>query len=171
MKPFKPKTIVPTLPAILILTAALVAGCNNEANTAKIPYTDLSFSSTVDEIIAAEGENYETYESIYEGTTYTFDKTYMEKTGTVKYMCDAQNAVKSIAWTYVSDDGGEIMVLYNNVFAKLKEEYGEPTQKADGVGNYAEVWKREEGNIILSAVITNDARMMQVAFLSPDVSK
>ena len=171
MKQRKIKTAIRKLTAI-VLFSMLLSGCGNSAETkSAIPFTDYNFSSTMDEIMASEGNNYETYESIYEGTTYTFDKVYMEKNGTIKFMCDSQNEIKSIAWTYACDDGGEIMALYNNVFAALKEEFGESTQNANGVGNYAEVWKRDSGNIILSAVITNDARMIQVAFLSPDVSK
>ena len=159
--------------ALFMCSLIFLSGCGASGAKSKstIPFTDMTFSSSADDVIAAEGDQYETYDSIYDGITYTYPKEYMDKAGTIKYMCDEGGALQNIAWTYAGDDGAEVMVLYNNIYAELKNTYGEPTQNADGVNNYAEVWKMDSGNIILSAVLTSDSKMMQVAFLSPAVSK
>lgn len=159
--------LISTIVSILIL-----CGCSkNAADSPQIPYSDITFPATAQNVFDSEGSDYETYESIYEGTTYTYVKNYMDNNGTVKYMCNQNDEVMNIAWTYACDNGTDIMILYNKILSSLESENGKSTQNSDGVNNYAQVWKLDTGNIILSAVITNDSKMLQIAYLSPEVSK
>lgn len=167
MKKYQFAKIIP----IILVFALVLCACGAKQPSVSIPYSDMTWESTLDDVLATEGENYETYESIYKGMTYTFDKEFKGQAGTIKYMFDSNDALMNIAWTCSSDNAADIMVIYNDLYKSLVEEYGEPSQNMDGVNNYAEVWKLDSGNIIVSAVVTSDAKMVQVSFLNPIVSK
>lgn len=142
-----------------------------EINEPDIPFTELSFLSTIDDVMKTEGDKYETYDSIYNGTTYTYDKTYMDKSGTIKYMFDEGEELVNIAWTCSFIDDNETISAYNDALAAIEKDYGAPTKNVDGFKNYAETWKLANCNIVVSAVTTSDAKMIQIAFLNPKVAK
>ncbi len=160
--------------SILLSTLFLLAltGCGNKtAEKEAVPFTALTLEHTLEDMLAKEGEGYESYPSIYEGTTYTYDRNYLEKDGTVKYMYDKDGVLQNIAWTYSCDNAAEIRILFNRLHNEIKTIHGEPTETTPGVNNEAEIWRSDSGNIILSTVTTSDAKMLQVAYLSPAVSK
>lgn len=151
-----------------LMAAVLLSGCGSKK--AAIPYTDLGFDATLDDILASEGEDYETYDSIYYGTTYTYDKDYKGRTGQIKYMLDDSDALMNVAWSYSAGSGDEADILYKELYADLQKEYGDPADNK-GVNNYGAIWKRDEGNIILSALVSSEANAVQIAFLNPLVSR
>lgn len=142
-----------------------------EINEPDIPFTELSFLSTLDDVVKTEGDKYETYDSIYNGTTYTYDKTYMDKSGTIKYMFDDKEELVNIAWTCSFIDDDATIAAYNDALSTIEKDFGAPTKNVDGFMNYAETWKLANCNIVVSAVTTSDAKMIQIAFLSPKVAK
>ena len=144
---------------------------SDKTDVPDVPFSEFSFDSSLEDVMAGEGEDYETYDSIYDGTTYTYDKKYLDRDGTVKYMFNQDEVLVNIAWTASCSDATEAMTLYNDALSAITEEYGEPTKNADGFNNYAQVWKSPAGNIIVSAVTTSDTNMAQIAFLSPLVAK
>ena len=162
------KSFVKNLMAGLLCAACVLTACGKK--TVNIPYTDLGIDATLEEILELEGDDYETYDSIYEGTTYTYEKEYKGRIGRIKYMLDADDALMNVAWTYTAASGEEADVVYKEIYADIQKDYGDPTDNS-GVNNYGAVWKREEGNIILSAVISSDANIVQIAFLNPAVSR
>lgn len=137
------------------------------------PFTDLSWSASTEDMIAAEGRDYETYPSVYNGTTYTYPKQYLGKDGTVKYMFDENGALMSAAWAFSSENIGVLQDLYNEINASVNASFGESGYNADGtnsVGNYGNVWYLEQGDIVLSTMITSEAKALQYAYLHPSVS-
>lgn len=162
------KLIKRTFSILLITSLLFLSGCGSkQAET--IPFTEIYFDSSVDDIFALEGNNYDSYDSIYEGTTYIYSKEYLGKTGTIKYMTDSDSKIQNVAWNYTSDDEADITAAADLLYNDLVEKYGEPKHQ-NGTNNYSEIWKRKSGNIILSIVITSDTKTVQVAFLSPKVS-
>lgn len=153
---------------ILAVTSLFFAACG--AKSSEIPYTELNINSTLEEMKSYEGENFETYYSIYEGTTYIYEKEYKGRAGRIKYMFDANDELMNIAWIYSAGDGDEADILYKEIYADYVKAYGEPAD-ASGVNNNGAVWKRDKGNIILSDVISSEANLVQVAFLDPQVSR
>ena len=59
---------------------------------------------TLDDIQALEGDSGESYDSVYDGTTYTYEKEYDGLKGTIKYMFDDKEKLVCLSWMYETDD-------------------------------------------------------------------
>ena len=162
------KKTVSAFAGILLLSALVLAGCQKA--TKSIPYTKATFKSSVEDILKLEGENYETYDSVYYGTTYVFGKEYLGREGKIKYMTDDTGELCNVAWACSTEDGEHADALYKEIYGILQKDFGDPTESV-GVNNYGAVWKRSDGNIILSAMISSEVNAVQVAFLNPKVSR
>lgn len=134
------------------------------------PFTDLSWESTVDDVISEEGNDFSTYDSVYGGTCYTFSKEYEGYQGTVKYMFDGEDKLMCVAWAYGCNDAEELLALYDTISASINDTFGESSYSADHPGNYGNVWYLESGDIILTTMITSDNKAIQYAYLHPLVS-
>ena len=156
----------------LALVAALLCGCGGKKNAAfpDCPFSELTWASSVADMEKAEGIDYETYDSVYGGTTYTYSKEYKGLPGTVKYMFDAEKKLASIAWAYGSDSADELKQLYENIHADVAAVHGESGYNTDKETNYGDVWYLEEGNIIISTMLTDSQKALQFAYLSPEQS-
>lgn len=157
----------------MLLLCCLTA-CGGEKETEPVldcPFTDMKWSSTADDVLSAEGDDYSTYDSLYGGLCYTYPKEYEGYAGTVKYMFNENDELMSVAWAYSADDASEIETLYETISASIVTEYGESGYDAGGVGNYGGVWYLESGDIILTTMITSENKALQYAYLHPSVSK
>jgi len=134
------------------------------------PFTEMTWESTLDEIIAAEGENYSTYDSVYGGLCYTYPKEYLGLNGTIKYMLDENSTLACVAWTYTSTDEQALYSLYDEISASVNKTFGESDYNPQNATNYGNVWYLKDGNIILSTMLTSSNKALQYAYLHPDVS-
>lgn len=134
------------------------------------PFTEMNWNSTIEDVTAAEGEAFSTYDSVYGGLCYTYPKEYAGYSGTVKYMFNEEEALMSVAWAYSAKDADELTALYDSINADVNAQYGESGYQASGVGNYGNVWYLESGDIILSTMITSEMTALQYAYLHPLVS-
>lgn len=157
---------------ILSLSAAIICGCGSKASAAlpDCPFSELKWASSVKDMEKTEGTEYDTYDSVYGGTTYTYEKNYLDKTGTVKYMFDEKEQLAGIAWAYSSEDEDELLSVYETIHASLVSTYGESGYNTNKETNYGDVWYREDGNIIISTMLTNEQKALQFAFVSPEQS-
>lgn len=156
----------------LTTAAALFCGCGS-GQTAKLPdcpFSELTWESTVKDMEQTEGTEHETYDSVYGGTTYTYEKEYLGVCGTVKYMFDENEALASIAWAYGSEDADELYRLYETIHEDVVTAHGESGYNTDKETNYGDVWYLEDGNIIISAMVTDSQKALQFAYLSPSHS-
>ena len=117
-----------------------------------------------------EGTDHETYDSVYGGITYTYPKEYAGVSGTIKYMYDADEKLASIAWAYGSDDADELRGLYETIHSDLVAAHGDSGYNTEKGTNYGDVWYLEDGNIIISAMITDSQKALQYAYISPTQS-
>lgn len=164
-------TLRPVRQAVMIAVLSfLISGCAAEAAPINCPYTKLSWEATADDMIALEGEAYETYDSIYKGITYTYPKEYLGNTGMIKYMYDDAGRLCNVSWSYTGEDEDEVMAVYKSVVEDMTKLHGESIND-DGVGNYCESWVSDGGTVMANAVITNDTKVMQIAYMSADVSR
>lgn len=152
--------------AIIFALCIIMTGCK-EIEPIDCPLTDLGWEITEEDLTASEGEALSTYDSIYGGTTYTYDSVYKEKNGTIKYMYDEEGILMSIAWAYGSDDADELMELYELLHAELEETHGESGYTANEETNYGDVWRLDEGHIIISVVLTESNKALQLSYVSP----
>jgi len=160
------------LTGMLLLCALTACGGEKETGPAlNCPFTGLSWDSTVNDMLSAEGKDYSTYDSLYGGLCYTYPKEYEGHTGTVKYMFNEEEELMSVAWAYSTEDTDEIEALYETISASIVAKYGESGYDAGGVGNYGGVWYLESGDIILTTMITSENKALQYAYLHPLVSK
>ena len=139
--------------------------------TLDAPFTQATWGSTIDEIIQTEGPVASTYKSIYGGTTYVINKTYENVDGTVKYMFDDKDALMCVAFTYLPATSEEVTVLYNKLHSQLVDSLGKSEYQAEHDTNYGDVWYREEGDIVIGCMVTEEQNSLQYSYLNPIVSK
>ena len=159
-----------TVSLISLITAVALSGCSKGSSNIGCPFSELSWDDSYDEMIKIEGEQYETYDSIYKGTTYTYPKEYLGNPGMIKYMYDDAGKLCNVSWSYTGDDADEVLTVYRAVCDDTVNTHG-PSTSDDGIGNYCEIWAAENGTVMANAVITNDTKVMQIAYMSADVSK
>ena len=157
---------------VAALTASLFAGCGSKGSDSQpdCPFSELKWSSSVKDMEKIEGSDYETYDSVYGGTTYTYPKEFKGSTGTVKYMFDDKKHLAGIAWAYGSEDTDELYGLYEDIHNDLVDTYGDSGYNTDKETNYGDVWYREDGNIIISTMVTDSQKALQFAYISPEQS-
>lgn len=155
---------------LCLFAASTFTGCKQETPKVTNPFTEITWENTVEEVIAKEGDDYTTYDSVYNGTTYVFSKSYLELEGTVKYMFDDNDKLMCVAWTYSSDTEDALKSTYNKIHKQVEDTYGESGYAADHQTNYGDVWHLEEGDIILSVVTTDTQKALQYSYLHPSVS-
>lgn len=156
----------------IILTALFLgfslSGCQKEAGD--FPFTSLTWESGYEDMIALEGSDHDTYDSVYEGTTYTYAKEYLGRSGTIKYMFDSEDALMCVAWAYGTDSTEELDEVYQTIHQQLVKAYGDSGYHPAHDTNYGDVWYLESGDILISAVTTESQKALQYAYLNPAVS-
>ncbi len=150
----------------LILLSAVFSGCSNP-EAIDCPFTDLSWETTTEELFHAEGTCDEPYNSTYGGLVYTYPSTYMDYQGTIKYMYDENNVLMSVAFAYDSEDADELKTFYDKLLSDIEKEHGKSSYNTNGVTNYGNVWELKEGHIILSVMLTNSNKALQIAYVNP----
>ncbi|MCR5687709.1 MAG: hypothetical protein K6G58_06775 [Lachnospiraceae bacterium] len=156
--------------ALMLLIISGLLGCSGRASDIGSPFTGLSWDSSYEDMTAAEGDGYESYDSIYHGLTYTYPKEYLGYSGIIKYMFDAEGKLCNVSWSYAGDTPEEVLTVYRSVCDDTEKVRG-PGTADDGIGNFCTTWPEETGTIMANAVITNDTRVMQIAYMSAEVSK
>ena len=133
---------------LLCILMLFFDGCQKNAAPIPVsPFSDATWEYTKEDIL-----NYQGYQ------------------GTVKYMLDANERLMCIAWTYSSTDEQELYTLFESIQQAVYETNGDTSYETDKPTNYGNVWYREEGNIILSTMITTDLKALQYSYLNPEVS-
>lgn len=147
------------------------AGCGNGGKSSSVaPFSSLTWNSSLEELKQTEGEEKESYASNYNGVTYVYDTEYQGRNGTLKYMFDADEKLMCIAWTYVTDDADDLDSVYQSLHDEVEAANGESGYHPSASTNYGDVWYRPDGDIILSAVITEEQCALQYAYRNPLVS-
>ncbi len=158
---------------VLALSTLFIAGCQKKEM--KCPFTTITWNSTLEDIIALEGECKESYDSVYGGTTYTYPKEYDELDGTIKYMFDDKEMLVCMSWLYESNDSEDLKAMYDKIHSETEDVLGESgyqfnSDKFAAMANPNDVWYLESGNVILTMVDTSEVKALQYTFLHPDVS-
>lgn len=161
--------VLPLLLSICFIVVFLTA-CSGNGRDIGCPFTALSWDASAEDVMEEEGSDYETYDSIYKGLTYTYQKDYLGYTGTIKYMFDPEGALCNVSWSYAAEDADSVLTVYRDVCDDTVKRLG-PGTSDDGVGNYCEMWISDKGTVMANAVITNDTHVMQIAYMSAEVSK
>ncbi len=153
---------------IIIATTALIAVVLSfifiKPTNVKCPFTSASWSDTPEKVIELEGTEYKSYDSVYNGLTYTFPKKYVDVDGTIKYMFDDKDEIKSIAWAYSTDNIEDLDKVYDTIKTDLVSKYGESDYTPDVNSNHGDVWYLEGTSVILSALTTDSQKVLQYSY-------
>ncbi len=153
------------------LLAFLLCGCQKEKPaTAASPFSDVTWEYSIEDVQAYENTEPATYDSVYGGLCYTYPKSYDTFEGTVKYMFDGNEKLMCVAWTCSSEEEQELYDFYDKIEAAVNSETNGSPAVTDKISNAGHVWYREDGNIILSLMLTSDLKALQYSYLHPDVS-
>lgn len=159
---------------LLLIAASLFCGCKKTADVSSYlscPFSAVSWDQDLDALIAAEGEDYTTYKSVYGGTTYTYPKEYQDQPGTIKYMFDDDDELVCVAWAYDgTEDTDSLHELYQKIHDEVVSVYGESGNSTTKATNYGDVWHLDGGNILISTMVTSGNSALQYAYLSPKVA-
>lgn len=157
----------------LLFTAMGLCACGASGDgwPADCPFSHLTWSSSMGDVVAEEGEEHGSYDSVYGGVCYTYPKELEGRAGTVKYMFDGDGKLAAMAWTWEAESQEELEGLYDTLYASLSARYGESGYSAGHQTNRGGVWYLDSGDIILSAMTTSEVKALQYSYLSPAVSK
>lgn len=152
------------------LACSAFTGCTSEEDLLEVPFTEITWDATLDDILEVEGDDYETTDSVYDGTTYIFSNTYMDKDGQIKYMFDDDDQLVSMAWQYFADDADELDEIYNTLHEEIEDAYGESGYDNQLINAYGDVWYLDGGDIVLGAVATDESFSVMYSYIHPDVA-
>ncbi len=149
----------------LIFTA-----CGKKSSSAPAPFSKLTWDSNYDEMVELEGKETNSYDSIYNGTTYAYDGKYLNHDGSIKYMYDDKENLACISWEYTAESPEDLKEVYDELLKNLTDQYGKSGYQSGNNTNNGNVWYRKEGNIILSCVTTKNINVILCSYLNPSVS-
>ena len=155
---------------VLVIIIAALSGCSATGAEMNCPFTELTWDSSKDDMTALEGNLFDSYDSIYNGITYTYPKEYLGNGGMIKYMYDGSGKLCNVSWSFTGEGEDSVMKVYRDVCGEMEKLHGK-SRNDDGVGNYCEIWTSNGGTVMASAVITNDTKVMQIAYMNPEISK
>lgn len=158
--------------SLLLLASVTLSlfGCGSTAKEVTCPFTEITWESTLEDIQALEGELQDSYYSSYKGTTYVYEKEYLGLTGTIKYMFDDEEKLRSMAWLYLPESDEELEDVYADLVKQTNKLYGKSGFDSDMTTAKGEVWYLEDGNILIAVMSTGVNEAIQYQFFHPEVS-
>lgn len=162
-----------TILSIILFTVYMsltFTACGQKSDSTPAPFSELTWDSTYDEMVAIEGKETDSYDSIYNGTTYAYNGNFLNHDGSVKYMYDDKEKLACISWEYTAKSPEDLKAVYDEILKDLTKKYGESGYQSGNSTNSGNVWYREEGNIILSSVSTKNINAILCSYLNPSVS-
>ena len=82
-------------------------------------------------------------------------------------MFDGEERLMCVAWTCAADEEQELYDFYSQIEESVDAITNEDKPDPDKPLTSGRVWYREEGNIILSLMITSDLKVLQYGYLHP----
>ena len=160
-----------TASLLLLATVTLsLMGCSSTTKEVNIPFTEITWESTLEDVQALEGELLDSYYSSYKGTTYVYEKEYLGFTGSIKYMFDDEQKLMSMAWLYLPESDEELEDVYADLVKQTNSLYGKSGFDSDMNTAKGEVWYLEDGNILIGVMSTGVNEAIQYQFFHPEVS-
>ena len=160
-----------TASLLLISSITLsLLGCSSVSKEVICPFTEITWENSLADIEALESELLDSYYSTYKGTTYLYEKEYLGLTGTIKYMFDDKETLKSMAWMYLPESKEDLENVYADLVKQTTRLYGESGFDSDMSTAKTMVWYLEGGNILIGVMSTGVNEAIQFQFFHPDVS-
>lgn len=162
------KKIVASLLLLTMVFSCL--GCGSSSKEVTCPFTEITWENTLEDVQALEGELQDSYYSSYKGTTYVYEKEYLGLKGSIKYMFDDEENLRSIAWLYLPESKEDLEKVYADLVNQTNKLYGESGFDSDMSTAKGAVWYLEGGNILIGVMSTGVNEAIQYQFFHPEVS-
>ena len=162
----KIKNIILILALISVVLLSSV-GCGTK--TASIPFCELDFNDSFEDMSALYGMPPNETES-YLGTSYCYPSGYMDKDSELRVTFDDENKISGFSWVYESEDADDIVAAYKSIESDLTQKYGQTTEAASDPTQLSNIWRLDTGNITLAAVISSDYNGLMYTYISPEHS-
>lgn len=147
---------------LLLIAATMLSfsacGKRDEINC---PFSKAKWSWSVTEVTAAEGKPDEVIASIYGGDTFLYEKEYLGRNGTLKYMFSKDGKLASVAWAYVSDDAKDIENLESELTLYEENRIGNSSVSPENNTSAGNVWYLDNGDVLISTVAVNGSCGLQ----------
>ncbi len=158
--------------SLLLLTGIFLSlcGCSSVSREVTIPFTEITWESSAEDVQALEGELQDSYYSSYKGTTYVYEKEYLGLSGSIKYMFDDEEKLMSMAWLYLPESDEDLEIVYADLVKQTNKLYGKSGFDSDMNTAKGEVWYLENGNILIGVMSTGVNEAIQYQFFHPEVS-
>ena len=156
--------------SLLLLTFVFSClGCSSKKEVT-IPFTEITWENTLEDVQALEGELQDSYYSSFKGTTYVYEKEYLGLKGSIKYMFDAEENLRSVAWLYLPESKEDLETVYADLVKQTNKTYGDSGFDSDMTTAKGAVWYLEGGNILIGVMSTGVNEAIQYQFFHPEVS-
>lgn len=157
------------LPALLTSIFLFLSGCSSSKEVT-IPFTEITWENSLEDVQALEGELLDSYYSSFKGTTYVYEKEYLGLPGSIKYMFDDEEKLMSIAWLYLPESDEDLESVYADLVNQTNKLYGKSGFDSDMNTAKGEVWYLEDGNILIGVMSTGINEAIQYQFFHPEAS-
>jgi hypothetical protein len=156
---------------VLLSFLILLTGCQSGKDAVIAPFSTATWDTTIDDVLEMAGDDYTTTDSVYGGDCYIVPGTYLDHEGSIKYMYDEDDALMCVAFTYSDSDTDAISDLYDEICGDVTDTYGESIHTQSHYSNSGDKWVREDGNILLMRLSTENASALQYSYLHPSISR
>ena len=155
---------------LLVTFVSSILGCGSSNKEVTCPFTEITWENTLEDVQALEGELQDSYYSSFKGTTYVYKKEYLGLNGTIKYMFDDNENLRSVAWLYLPESKDDLENVYADLVKQTNSLYGKSGFDSDMSTAKGEVWYLEGGNILIGVMSTGVNEAIQYQFFHPEVS-
>lgn len=164
------KHLTKFITSLLLVSSLSLLGCSSGAKEVTCPFTEITWESSLADVEALEGELQDSYYSTYKGTTYLYEKEFLGLPGTIKYMFDDEENLKSMAWMYLPESKEDLESVYTDLVKQTTKLYGKSGFDSDMTTAKTQVWYLEGGNILIGVMSTGVNEAIQYQYFHPDVS-
>ena len=133
-----------------------------------VPFTEVTWDSSLDQICEAEGTNYEKSLSMAGGNNYIYPSQYLEYDGFIQYNIDDNDKLCGISWYYIGNDHATVNGIYEAIVKHTSSLLGqvEPIDSSNIHSGYK--WETEDCNVYLIAFAQNEEYAVQISYLIKD---
>lgn len=150
----------------------MLAACGQKTELSTVaPFTEAVWESTVEDIITAEGTEYETTVSVYGGDSYIFPKKYLNYDGYVQYMFDGNKALVGVAWFYIGDSKSTASEMYEAIKAETNSLFGKEESLMDSDYYGGNKWSLDDRSVLLVTFSQDDEHAVQISYISSSVNE
>ena len=157
---------------IVACSLLLLASCGQKTELSTIaPFTEAVWESTLEDVVAFEGAEYETTVSVYGGNSYIFPKKYLDYDGYVQYMFDDKNALVGAAWFYIGNSKSTANDMYEAIKEETSSLFGKEESLMDSSYYGGNKWKLNDRSVLLVTFSQDDEHAVQISYISSSVNE